>query len=74
VGQHTSFEIAPDLDRPNRDPSARAVSSRDSLPWPALSGLEQTIFVGAHLPRSLEAIAELEPEVLYRGELGRLLG
>lgn len=73
VSWHTSFEIAQDLELLNRYPSTRAIFTRDGLPWPVLTGLEQTLLVQAELARSLEAIAERGPDVFYRGELGQAL-
>ena len=73
VSWHTSFEIAQDLELLNRYPSTRAVFTHEGLPWPVLTGLEQTMLVQADLARSLEAIAEQGPDVLYRGELSRTL-
>jgi gamma-glutamyltranspeptidase/glutathione hydrolase len=73
VSWHTSLEIAQDLELLNRYPSTRAIFTRGGLPWPVLTGLEQTLLVQADLARSLEAIAERGPDVFYRGELGQAL-
>lgn len=73
VSWHTSFEIAQDLELLSRYPSTRAIFTRNGLPWPVLTGLEQTLLIQADLARSLEAIAERGPDVFYRGELGRTL-